>query len=213
MLHVWIAGDWDQSYLSVSPFSDQVLFGRGRKEFNWHLYWKPELAISLLKSFFFTILSQPTFAEEDRYHEGTLSSHLGSDLFGHNFRPFSRPDFEEGDGTNHTASVTILLVVTNSFQIPSHRAPQIHENTSKCCPNHSCLVSIICIKHFCIFIVSDHKTMAVGDNILQRGTDAGDREKASVFLRSTNSTPRNIVTSMALCRTTAKPYLHMKGPD
>ena len=106
-----------------------------------------------------------------------------------------------------------LLVVTNSFKIPSHRAPQIHENTSKCCPNHSCLVSIICIKHFCIFIVSDHKTMAVGDNILQRGTDAGDREKASVFLRSTNSTPRNIVTSMALCRTIAKPYLHMKGPD
>ena len=126
MFHVWIAGDWDQSYLSLSPFSDQVLFGRGRKEFNWHLYWKAELAISLLKSFFFTILSQPTFAEEDRYHEGTLSSHLGSDLFGHNFRPFSRPDFGEGDGTNHTASVTILLVVTNSFKIPSHRAPQIH---------------------------------------------------------------------------------------
>ena len=134
-------------------------------------------------------------------------------MFGHNFRPFSRPDFGEGDGTNHTASVTILLVVTNSFKIPSHRAPQIHENTSKCSPNHSCLVSIICIKHFCIFIVSDHKTMAVGDNILQRGTDAGGREKASVFLRSTNSTPRNIVTSMALCRTIAKPYLHMKGPD
>ena len=55
--------------------------------------------------------------------------------------------------------------------------------------------------------------MAVGDNILQRGTDAGDREKASVFLRSTNSTPRNIVTSTAVCRTIAKPYLHMKGPD
>ena len=104
MFHVWIVGDWDQSYLSVSPFSDQVLFGRRRKEFNWHLYWNAELAISLLKSFFFTILSQPTFAEEDRYHEGTLSSHLGSDLFGHNFRPFSRPDFEEGDGTNHTSS-------------------------------------------------------------------------------------------------------------
>ena len=116
------------------------------------------------------------------------------------------------DQSFHLHTVT-LLVVTNSFKIPSHRAPQIHENTSKCSQNHSCLVTIICIKHFCIFIVSDHETMAVGDNILQRGTDAGDREKASVFLRSTNSTPRNIVTRMALCQTIAKPYLHMKGPD
>ena len=74
-----------------------------------------------------------------------------------------------------------LLVVTNSFKIPSHRAPQIHENTSNCCPNHFCLVSIICIKHFCIFIVSDHKTMAVGDNILQRGTNAGQRKSVRIF--------------------------------
>ena len=134
MFHVWIAGDWDQSYLSVSPFSDQVLFGRRRKEFNWHLYWKAELAISLLKSFFFTILFQPTFAEEDRYHEGTLSSHLGSDLFGHNFRPFSRPDFEEGDGTNQTASnggrskcantvFSKLLGFFDAIQRPIHFAP------------------------------------------------------------------------------------------
>ena len=73
-----------------------------------------------------------------------------------------------------------------SFKIPSSSNPRKH---LKMLPkpllfgfNH------LHIKHFCIFIVSDHKTMAVGDNILQRGTDAGDREKASVFLRSTNST-------------------------
>ena len=35
----------------------QVLFGRRRKEFKWHLYWKPELAISLLKSSFYNPLS------------------------------------------------------------------------------------------------------------------------------------------------------------
>ena len=85
------------------------------------------------------------------------------------------------DQSFHLHTVT-LLVVTNSFKIPSHRAPQIHENTSKCCPNNSCLVSIICIKHFCIFIVSDHKTMAVGDNILQRGNRCrGQRKSVRIF--------------------------------
>ena len=69
------------------------------------------------------------------------------------------------------------LVVINSFKIPSHRAPQIHKNTSKCCPSDSCLVSIICIKHFCIFIVSDHKTMAVGDNIYYKGEQMQGTEK------------------------------------
>ena len=218
MFHVWIAGDWDQSHLSVFPFSDQVLFGKRRKEFNWHLYWKPELAISLLKSFFYNPLStyfcrgrplswrNPFLSFRKWFVRAQFSAFFKARFWGGGWdqpccfrwkafkmRKYSlfivHCDFlvHFKDQSFHLHPVP-LLVVTNTFKFPSHRAPQIHENTSKCSPNHSCLVSIICIKHFCIFIVSDHKTMAVGDNILQRGTDAGDREKASVFLRSTNST-------------------------
>ena len=166
MFHVWIAGHWDQSYLSVFPFSDQVLFGRGRKEFNWHLYWKPELAISLLKSFFYNPLStyfcrgrplswrNPFLSFRKWFVRAQFSAFFKARFWGGGWdQPYffwsaqtqsfqNHWDFlmQFKDQSFHLHTVT-LLVVTNSFKIPSHRAPQIHENTSKCCPINSCLVS------------------------------------------------------------------------